>query len=360
MGLTLSSDCFLTRPGNTQTINENKKLLGELEEKLANYKAQYTELVTTVEKLKTEMELTLQNSARAEKLIFNLSGEKTRWAAQTESFVKQLNSITGDTLLSGGFLAYIGFFDHFFRGKLLESWRDYLEHDAGLNFTENLEIQSYLENPAQRLQWIQNGLPDDELCVENAVILKSYQRYPLIIDPSGQALTWVKNEFAAKKLVTTSFLDSKFYKILESALRFGTPVLVQDVDKVDPILNSILNKETHKQGGRVLVTLGDTDIDFSPSFEIFLSTRDATAQFKPDICSRVTFLNFTITSSSLMSQTLSMALKNERPDIDRKRQDMIRMKGEFTVKMREMEDQLLSALAGVEGSILEDTKVNDL
>lgn len=46
-------------------------------------------------------------------------------------------------------------------------------------------------------------------------------------------------------------------KNLETALRFGCPLLVQDVEKIDPILNSVLNKETFKTGGRVLMRVGD-------------------------------------------------------------------------------------------------------
>ena len=49
---------------------------------------------------------------------------------------------------------------------------------------------------------------------------------------------------------------------------------LQDVESYDPILNPVLNREVRKTGGRVLITLGDQDIDLSPSFTIFLSTRD--------------------------------------------------------------------------------------
>ena len=73
-----------------------------------------------------------------------------------------------------------------------------------------------------------------------------------------------------------SFLDDAFRKNLESALRFGTPLLVQDVESYDPILNPVLNREVRRTGGRVLITLGDQDIDLSPSFTVFLSTRDPT------------------------------------------------------------------------------------
>lgn len=71
-----------------------------------------------------------------------------------------------------------------------------------------------------------------------------------------------------------SFMDDAFRKNLESALRFGTPLLVQDVEGYDPILNPVLNREVRRTGGRVLISLGDQDIDLSPSFNIFLSTRN--------------------------------------------------------------------------------------
>lgn len=48
------------------------------------------------------------------------------------------------------------------------------------------------------------------------------------------------------------------------------------MESYDPILNPVLNREVRRTGGRVLITLGDQDIDLSPSFVIFLSTRDPT------------------------------------------------------------------------------------
>ncbi len=80
----------------------------------------------------------------------------------------------------------------------------------------------YLSNADERQRWKAHSLPDDDLCVENAIMLKRYQRYPLIIDPSGQATEFLLNEFRETKIVKTSFLDDAFRKNLESALRFGT------------------------------------------------------------------------------------------------------------------------------------------
>lgn len=85
-------------------------------------------------------------------------------------------------------------------------------------------------------------------------------------------------EYADRKITKTSFLDESFRKNLESALRFGNPLLVQDVESYDPILNPVLNREVQRKGGRVLIVLGDNEIDLSPSFQIFLATRDPTVK----------------------------------------------------------------------------------
>jgi dynein heavy chain 1 len=70
----------------------------------------------------------------------------------------------------------------------------------------------------------------------------------------------------------------------------------------------VLNREVFKTGGRVLIRVGDQEIDFSPHFRMFMVTRDSSARFTPDLCSRVTFVNFTVTPSSLQDQCLNLFL----------------------------------------------------
>ena len=133
------------------------------------------------------------------------------------------------------------------------------------------------------------------------------------------------NHYAEKKIQKTSFADESFMKNLETSIRFGLPLLVQDVEKIDPVLNSVLNKEVHKQGGRILIRVGDQEIDFSQTFVMFMITRNPNAIFTPDLCSRVTFVNFTVTPSSLQNQCLNIYLKNEREEIDKKRSDLLKL-----------------------------------
>ncbi|KAB7503494.1 Dynein heavy chain, cytoplasmic, partial [Armadillidium nasatum] len=309
---------------NKKKHQEVKSFIDKLERSIAAYKDEYAVLISQAQALKADLESVQAKVDRSMALIRNLSIEKDRWASTSDGFRAQMSTIIGDVLLSSAFLAYGGYFDQQFRQNLFTNWCTHLLQ-ANIQFRPDIARTEYLSNPDERLRWQASALPTDELCTENAIMLKRFNRYPLIIDPSGQATEFIMNEFKEKKITKTSFLDDSFRKNLESALRFGNPLLVQDVENYDPILNPVLNRELRRTGGRVLITLGDQDIDLSPAFTIFLSTRDPTVEFPPDICSRVTFVNFTVTRSSLQSQCLNQVLKAERPDIDDKRSNLLKL-----------------------------------
>ena len=50
-----------------------------------------------------------------------------------------------------------------------------------------------LSDPVKVRSWQIYGLPKDNLSVENGVIVQYSRRWPLFIDPQGQANKWVKN-----------------------------------------------------------------------------------------------------------------------------------------------------------------------
>uniref|UniRef100_V9I7B7 Dynein heavy chain, cytoplasmic n=1 Tax=Apis cerana TaxID=7461 RepID=V9I7B7_APICE len=341
---------------NKQKGEEVKNLIAQLEQSIASYKEEYAQLISQAQAIKADLESVQAKVDRSIALLKSLVIERERWEATSETFKSQMSTIIGDVLLSSAFLAYAGYFDQHYRQNLFSTWCQHLQH-ANLQFRPDIARTEYLSNPDERLRWQANALPTDDLCTENAIMLKRFNRYPLIIDPSGQATEFIMNEFKDRKITKTSFLDDSFRKNLESALRFGNPLLVQDVENYDPILNPVLNRELRRTGGRVLITLGDQDIDLSPSFVIFLSTRDPTVEFPPDICSRVTFVNFTVTRSSLQSQCLNQVLKAERPDIDEKRSDLLKLQGEFHLRLRQLEKSLLQALNDAKGKILDDDSV---
>jgi dynein heavy chain 1, cytosolic len=350
----LESQAHETRM-KAETITE---MIDELEKSIARYKEEYAALISQTQSIKTEMTRVQSKVDRSMKLLDSLSSERGRWDAESKAFEAQIGTLAGDVLLAAAFLSYAGLYDQQYRHIMLERWRRQLR-DSGIGFKEQQSMIEYLCTADDKLQWQENSLPNDEVCLENAIILKRFDRYPLIIDPSNRVTEYLVQEFKERKLVLTSFLDDSFVKHLESAIRFGNPILIQDAEHLDPVLNHVLNKEYQKTGGRVLVRLGKQEIDFAPSFRLFLSTRNPTATFSPDVCSRVTFVNFTITKASLRTQSLNQVLKVERPDVDQKRTNLIKAQGEFRLHLRRLERKLLEALNASKGNILDDDVILD-
>ena len=333
-----------------------ENLIGELENSINEYKLEYAELISATQTIKQEMQDVEAKVARSHRLINSLTSERDRWNSSSRTFEAEHTTVVGDAMLAAAVLAYSGYFDQLNRQSLQSSWRRTLS-DSGITFNESMKNGAGLASADERLTWSTAGLPVDDLSIENATILERHIRYPVIIDPTGRACDFLINKHTSSKPVVTSFLDDAFIKHLETALRFGGTILIQDAEYMDPVLNRILNKEYHKIGGRLLVELGRSDVDVSPAFRLYLSTRAASFQFSPDVCSRVTFVNFTVTRSSLESQTLHKVLISERPDIEEKRAGALQAQGQLARSLRQLEGDLLRALNLAGSNLLDDEKV---
>jgi dynein heavy chain 1 len=336
--------------------DEVQALVSELEKSIAAYKDEYAILISEAQAIKTDLAQVTDKVDRSRALLSKLDVEKDRWAKGSEDFTTQMRTLATDVLICTAYQTYCGYFDQKYRAGLLNNWMSNLSQ-ARLEFKSDISIAEFLSNPEERQRWKTNNLPADDLCTENAIMLKRCIRFPLVIDPSGQATEFLLKEFSDRKITKTSFLDSAFRKNLESALRFGNPLLVQDAESYDPILNPVLNREVRRTGGRVLITIGDQDIDLSPAFRVLLTTRNPSVEFSPDLCSRVTIVNFTVTPSSLQTQCLNKVLRCERPDVDTKRSDLLKLQGEFRLRLHQLESELLNTLNEAKGSILEDDRV---
>jgi dynein heavy chain 1 len=331
-------------------------LIAELGASIDKLKTDYGELVGAAQGIKTELESTKTKVDRSVQLLGSLEGEKVRWTESAAGFEDQMKTLIGDSFLAAAFLAYSGYFDQNDRGLLERQWQKHVT-DSGMLRDTTLDMGKYLSTPEMNLAWKRNQLPDDSLCTENAIMLERYIRYPLIIDPAGQAVAFVCNQYKDTKIVKTSFQNPNFRKELESALRFGTPLLVQDAELYDPILNPVLNREVKRANGRSIIQLGDQEIDMSMEPTIILAASDPSFFFSPDICSRVTMVNFTVTPASLHAQCLNRVLRSERPDVEEKRTNQLKLQGEFQAKLHTLEESLLSSLSQATGSLLDDNVV---
>eukprot|EP00606_Chrysophyceae_sp_TOSAG23-5_P000891 GSChrysophyteH2.ASY1.ANO1.1126.1 assembled CDS len=296
------------------------KVAKGIEPKKAALKSAEDSLAVTMAELKTQdkkAELEAQaNKAkvqlvRAGQLLGGLGGEKIRWNENATKLNAALTNLVGDMCLAAACMAYLGPFTSQFRARIID------------------------------------GLPADDFSCENGLLTTMGRRWPLMIDPQGQANRWVRNMYANSNLQIIKLTEKEFLRTLENG------------QELDPSLEPVLLKQVFKKAGQMLLRLGDTDVPYSDEFKFMITTKLANPHYMPEICIKVTVINFTVTMKGLEDQLLVDVIKNERPDLEERKDQLVVSIANDQKQLLDIEEQILSMLANASGNILDDEELID-
>lgn len=161
-----------------------QKELQEVIDKLNHLDAELRQAKQKKADLEAEFTLCSEKLDRAGKLIGGLGGEKTRWTENATNLGKQMESLSGDMLISAAVIAYLGPFTVPYRNDALQSWVTSVK-DASIPCSEVYNFTLTLGDPVQIRQWQITGLPKDDFSCSNGIIISHSERWPLAIDPQG-------------------------------------------------------------------------------------------------------------------------------------------------------------------------------
>lgn len=67
---------------------------------------------------------------------------------------------------------------------------------------------------SETTNWVQ-GLPTDDLSIQNGILVTRATRYPVLIDPQGQGRAWILRREEANQLRVVQLNDKLFRTALE-------------------------------------------------------------------------------------------------------------------------------------------------
>lgn len=142
---------------------------------------------------------------------------------------------------------------------------------------------------------------------------------------------------------------------LENSIQLGYPVLLEDVgEDLSPSLEKLLLKSTHRQAGVEVIRLGNNVIEYNKDFRVYMTTKLRNPHYLPQVATKVNLLNFMVTPESLAEQLLTMVVAKDHPELEKKRQVLITTVAANQKALANIEDNILSILANIEGSVLDN------
>ncbi|KAI8801429.1 dynein heavy chain and region D6 of dynein motor-domain-containing protein [Cladochytrium replicatum] len=337
-------------------LAEKTAALQEVEVQLEKLKSKYETSVSSKKQLSEKMEETTRRLARASRLTTALADEQIRWSESVEYLNQLIESLVGNIFLSAAAVAYYGAFTSNYRQELIVRWSKRC-NELGIPISDNFSLFENLADPAVVRDWNIQGLPADPLSIENGILVTRGRRWPLMIDPQGQANRWIRN-MEGLELKAIKLTEAKFLRSLENAIRTGLPVLLEDVgEHLDPALEPLLLKQTVRQGGRLLIKLGDTFVEYDRNFKLYITTKLPNPHYLPEVCIKVTIINFTVTKMGLEGQLLADVVKREKPELEEQRNTLIINIANDKKQLKDIEEKILKLLFNSQGNILDDEEL---
>jgi dynein heavy chain len=292
----------------------------------------------------------------ATELFEGLKSEQVRWGIDKENLLIAKEKLIGDCLLSSAFLSYCGPFSFEFRRRMIyDVWTKDI-NEKQIKVSEKFTISNFLATESTISQWNLEGLPDDELSVQNGILTVNATRWPLCIDPEMQAISWIKQRERDSSGFKVVNFHMDFMKVIINAIKNGHSVLIENIDEnIDPNINPVLEKNYRIKAFLPRIFLDGTWIEIDPAFKLFMTTKLSNPCYTPEIMAKTMVINYSVTMDGLEEQLLNEVVRFELPVLEEQRKKLVDEMSKSKITLNECEESLLKALSASRGTnILEN------
>ncbi|KAF5218447.1 dynein heavy chain [Trypanosoma cruzi] len=357
-------------------LHEAQEQLIIVEQELAELQKNYETSFKRKQDLEEGLKVCIRRLENAESLSSSLKSEGVRWEENIQQLQERIELLPLQSFMASACAAYFGAFTPRFRKHLVGLWLEKLkEHELDVTA---FSLTKTLGDPMDILTWQINGLPTDESSTENAIVASlstAPRRWPLFIDPQEQGLKWLLQQYAgvggavaAKNLTRNAvtaavkvikLTEPTWIRTLETQIRLGGVVILDDVgETLDPALEPLLSRRIFAAEGaspQIKLTAQSGAIDYNPNFRFFICTKLPNPSYLPDISTKVTLLNFTVTLDGLEEQLLGEVVAIEKRELEEEKNRIIQSISIGQKKLKVIEETILGKLKNTKGNILDDS-----
>lgn len=332
---------------------------------LAQLKATFDAQISEKIRLEDNAAMLQRKLDQASALINGLAGERMRWGEDSKMFAETKRRLLGDCAVACAFLSYCGPFNQQYRQYLLNEKFTADCRKRGVPVTKDLDVVAFLDQ-GNIGDWNLQGLPTDPLSVQNGILVTRASRYPLLIDPQGQALAWLRNKEAGRfhrNEVTLALSSPKLRDVLVASMESGNALIITGVEEeLDPMLDPVLEKSYITRGRTKFVLMGEGEKALDegdpargrPGFSMYFITRLPNPHFSPELQAKTTVVDFTVTIKGLEEQLLGRVIAREQNALEKLLNQVLAEVVNNTKALQALDSELLERLSSNSGSLLDD------
>jgi len=260
------------------------------------------------------------------------------------------------------FVVYCGPFNSEFRDKLYQMFMaDTQKRQVPAH--EKIAQVSFLVDQGTIGEWALEGLPSDELSIQNAIMVTRSSRYPLMIDPQGQANRWIKSREKARiaenpQMCITTLNSRNLKDQIEFTMGEGLCLIIENVEnEIDPMLDPVMDKAIIRKGKNMYINVSDQNMDYKEKFCLYFTSRLPNPHFSPELSAKCTVIDFTVTLRGLEQQLLGKLIGMEMKSLEETLAALEEDVTNNTKSLQLLDKQLLDRLSNSTGNLLEDTEL---
>ncbi|KAM3968298.1 LOW QUALITY PROTEIN: dynein cytoplasmic heavy chain beethoven [Aphomia sociella] len=276
----------------------------------------------------------------AKNLLDRLADEYTAWETDLQHISKEITELSPRSLLAAAYIVYLSHMTEPQAREYISKW------SALIGFEDaSFSVPNFLSTTDKQLKWEADGLPSDMSAIKNAIlidqVLEGYNCgfTPLIVDPDGDAVAWLRSTLADTSCEFVSQHSDKLQTAVQYAVRLGRVLVITDVDGEHAAWAAAVKGAG---AGRARLVLQ--------------SRASAAPRLPPHTASRLSVVHFAARLDPLTDQLVSHALQQQNPELNEKSKEIKMNKAVLQKQQHELQENLLRDLS-TNSDILHDANL---
>ncbi|CAF4954820.1 unnamed protein product [Pieris macdunnoughi] len=305
-----------------------------VEERVTSLKEQLGQHTRDAAALEMRLTAVTDTIQHANGLLEHLANEYRTWETDLQNISREISELNQRSLLAAAYVVFLPDLTEKQAEVQIQKWCQLLGYE-----TKSFSVVSFLSSPEKQVKWEADGLPLDQSALKNAVLIdqildsRKCGLTPLIIDPDGEAMNWLKKTLNGSSFEFVSQNSDKLQTAVQYAIRLNRTLVIYDVECVHA-------SWWGAKGNVLLVTRDPSLVRSLPAYVL--------AVLSP--------LYFTARLHALFDQLIHYTMQKQNPEMNEKIKEIKLKKALLQNQLHELQENLLKDLSS-NSDILHDANL---